>query len=147
VEGSQCSGCHEAPGDQHYGDDCAACHTTDGFSGASLPAHEPPLVGMHQQAPCSGCHEGSQDVPEYECSNCHARPEGHLSGECTMCHSESGWASSIAYVVELSPQVSHTFEGREACFTCHEVGGEIRPAPSNHVDYEEAQCGLCHKPE
>ena len=56
-------------------------------------------------------------------------------------------ARSIAFVVALSPYIPHDLEGRETCLVCHDTAGEIRPAPSNHGDYIDAQCTLCHKLE
>jgi hypothetical protein len=30
---------------------------------------------------------------------------------------------------------------------CHDPEGEIQPSPSNHLDYINEQCTLCHKTE
>ncbi|MGD2039799.1 MAG: cytochrome c3 family protein, partial [Anaerolineae bacterium] len=145
--GTQCADCHQAPDADHYGPNCEDCHSPAGFADARLPAemHPFPLQGAHQYAACEGCHAADQSVPEFVCSNCHDRPENHLPGECSLCHTPEGWAQSIAYVVNLSPQISHELEGRQDCLMCHSVDGEIAPAPNNHGDYINEQCTLCHK--
>jgi hypothetical protein len=79
------------------------------------------------------------------CIDCHSRPEGHLTGDCEICHTPAGWSQSIAWVVALSPQVPHGLEGQEACLTCHDPAGQMQPAPSDHGQYDEGQCSLCHK--
>jgi hypothetical protein len=47
--------------------------------------------------------------------------------------------------VDLAPLVSHGLDAREDCLMCHDMAGEMRPAPSNHGDYVNEQCTLCHK--
>jgi hypothetical protein len=145
----ECALCHEAPAGGHYGDDCEACHTPAGFQQAQLPSHPVALVGMHQSAPCSGCHgegDGGEVVPLTDCEACHVRPDDHLSGNCDYCHTPDGWVSSAGFLVSLAPEVGHDLEGRTDCLMCHLPDGEVSPAPSNHGDYTNPQCGLCHKP-
>ena len=148
--GSACRDCHEPPGEAHYGVACEDCHSPASFGDASLPAEMHPieLTGAHQSAPCEGCHGGSSPAPEHECSKCHQRPEGHLSGDCTICHTTGGWAASTAgFVVSLSPRITHGLEGQEDCLLCHSLDGQVRPAPSNHGDYSNTQCTVCHRAE
>ncbi len=148
--GVTCSDCHEPPGQSHYGAACEDCHTPARFQDAALPAelHPVELTGSHQNAPCEGCHGAGKPAPEHECSTCHQRPEGHLSGDCTICHTPEGWASSTAaFVASLSPQISHGLEGQEDCLMCHSLDGQVRPAPSNHGDYTNTQCTVCHGAE
>jgi hypothetical protein len=142
-----CSNCHEPPAD-HYGPNCADCHTPTSFSDATIPAkdHPIPLVGAHLTASCDGCHVEGQEMPEFVCSNCHEPPADHLPGECDICHNPEGFAQSASFLVDLAPEITHPLEGRDDCFQCHDPAGEIQPAPSNHVDYTNAQCILCHKP-
>jgi hypothetical protein len=107
--------------------------------------HPIALEGAHQTAACEGCHIEGQDTPAFVCSNCHERPQNHLPGECDICHSPVGWSQSVAFLVDLAPEVEHELEGRADCSVCHDPAGEIKPAPSNHVDYANEQCTLCHK--
>jgi hypothetical protein len=142
-----CAACHQPPGDGHYGTDCRECHTPSSFEEACLPDHPLALVGAHQVAACADCHVEGQGAPEYVCSNCHGRPEGHLPGSCDLCHTPAGWARSVSFITSLAPKVSHELEGKSDCLMCHDLEGEIRPAPCNHGDYANEQCILCHKAE
>jgi hypothetical protein len=144
----KCANCHEPP-PEHYGPNCEECHTPTSFGEAQLPAgaHPIELVGAHATADCAGCHVEGQEVPEYVCSNCHEPPENHLPGECDVCHTPEGFVESASFLVDLSPEISHELEGREDCLMCHDPEGQIQPAPSNHVDYENEQCILCHESE
>ena len=152
VEGQEisadCAGCHEPP-DDHYGPNCSECHTPTSFQDARLPAEAHPieLVGAHASASCEGCHGGGQETPEYVCSNCHEPPENHLPGECDICHTPVGFAQSASFLVDMAPGIEHELQGREDCLMCHDPKGEIQPAPSNHIDYQNEQCTLCHKAE
>jgi hypothetical protein len=142
-----CVDCHEPLAEPHYGPSCEDCHSPDSFQGAQLPAalHPVPLDGAHQQAPCAGCHGEEGKTPSLVCSDCHERPDEHLPGDCELCHSPVGWAESMAFVVDLSPGIPHGVENQADCLLCHALGGEIKPAPSNHRDYTNGQCVLCHK--
>jgi hypothetical protein len=144
----ECAACHEAP-EPHFGAVCEDCHTPAGFEGAELPPelHPVRLEGAHLEAACEGCHAEGQAVPEYECSNCHPAPENHLGGSCEACHTPAGFAESASFLVSAAPGVEHGVEGREDCVLCHEVGGQVMPAPASHVDYISEQCTLCHKAE
>jgi len=142
---TECADCHEPPDDSHYGADCQECHTPTTFSDARLPNHPLALEGYHESAACEDCHIDGEMTPEYLCSNCHERPENHLLGECSICHTPQGWVESISFIVDLTPSVPHNIEGREACLTCHDPASEISPAPSNHGNYINEQCVLCHK--
>jgi Ni/Fe-hydrogenase subunit HybB-like protein len=145
--GSECANCHRPPDGGHYGADCQECHTSTGFAEARLPDHPLALVGAHQTAACADCHvDGGQSI-EYVCSNCHTRPDGHLSGRCEVCHTPAGWAESVTFVTRLTPLIPHGLEGKSDCLMCHDLESEILPAPSNHGDYENEQCVLCHKSE
>jgi hypothetical protein len=151
VEGQEtpayiCSNCHQPPED-HFAGECETCHAPTSFQDATLPASEHPieLIGAHQTASCDGCHVEGQDMPEFLCSNCHERPEFHFAGECDVCHSPQGWTASAAFLVDIATAITHDLEGRDDCLICHDPAGEIQPAPSNHVDYINEQCLLCHK--
>jgi hypothetical protein len=142
---TECADCHEPPTETHYGQVCQDCHTPANFQDARIPDHPIALEGYHKNAPCAGCHADGQAAPEYTCSNCHERPENHLPGECSICHTPKGWTESISFVVDLTPPISHGLDAKENCLACHDLAGEIKPAPCNHGDYINEQCVLCHK--
>lgn len=147
IEGLECAGCHQPPSESHYGSDCETCHTPTSFQEASLPDHPIELTGAHQHASCAGCHDKDLQTMEFTCKNCHERPENHLPGECSICHTPEGWASSIAFIVDLVPQIPHGLDGQEECLMCHDLSGPMTPIPCNHTDYIDGQCILCHKIE
>lgn len=142
---TQCADCHQPPGDSHYGATCEQCHTPASFQEAQLPDHPVALIGAHQRATCTGCHADGQQSPQYVCSDCHQQPEGHVPGPCNSCHTPEGWTSSAAFVKNLAPTIAHDVDGQEECLMCHDLAGKILPAPSNHGDYTDEQCVLCHK--
>jgi hypothetical protein len=144
-----CSNCHQPPAEPHFGPDCEECHTPTSFKDATLSAdmHPIALEGAHQTAACEGCHVEGQETPEFVCSNCHEPPENHLPGECDVCHSPEGFAESASFLVSLASEIEHELEGRDDCLICHDPAGQIKPAPSNHVDYANEQCTLCHMGE
>jgi hypothetical protein len=145
----ECAACHEPPSASHFGPNCKDCHTPEDFAGATLPPemHPVPLIGAHQRATCDVCHAAGQRVPEYVCENCHRPPENHLPGTCEVCHTPEGWAQSASNIVNLAPEIPHDTDGRSDCLLCHDPAGQTIPAPSNHSDYINDQCMLCHKLE
>ncbi len=96
-----CVGCHRAD-DEHrgsLGDDCAACHTTSAWEGATVKHDEFPLDhGDEGVIPCKTCHETPRDYKSYTCYNCHehsrervqAEHRGEVStsnlDDCVRCH-------------------------------------------------------------
>ena len=52
--------------------------------------------------------------------------------------------AATAYGLQI-PQVPHPSEGREDCLLCHDPEGQVMPAPSDHADYANEQCTICHK--
>jgi hypothetical protein len=106
--------------------------------------HPVVLEEVHADLDCSACHTGGQDLT-YECANCHTPPENHLPGTCDTCHNPEGWAQSASALVSVAPEIEHELDGREDCLVCHDPAGNVVPAPSNHVDYGNEQCTLCHK--
>jgi hypothetical protein len=145
----ECANCHEPPSETHFGPNCQDCHTPTSFEEATLPPelHPVPLVGAHQRATCDVCHADGGRVPEYVCSNCHKPPENHFPGNCDACHTPEGFAESASFLVDMAPRIKHELEGREDCLMCHDPAGQIKPAPSNHGEYQNEQCTLCHKAE
>jgi len=95
-----------------------------------------PLVGLHADVSCAGCHadELQQPTPT-TCSGCHesARPDPHDPGECSACHSEFGWGEGV---------VDHDFfplaegHGGLICLDCHVEGDFAAASPV---------CSSCHQ--
>jgi hypothetical protein len=142
-----CANCHQPP-PRHFGPSCESCHVPTSFSDATLPPelHPVPLEGAHAQATCDSCHADGRADLGYVCANCHERPANHVPGGCNVCHTPEGFAESAGFLVELAPRITHPVQGREDCLMCHDPAGNIRPAPRNHVQYQNEQCGVCHRP-
>jgi predicted CXXCH cytochrome family protein len=148
-----CSDCHSRP--HEFGnDDCALCHTPDGWAesadalvaGASTFPH--PAAGRED---CRSCHGvvGQQPIPDDHkgrtndtCQVCHtAAPapailhpvEGHSA--CLSCHGEG-------QIVEFSLAI-HSGRGEDTCLTCHEPAG-VSPLPVLHSMEGRADCLMCH---
>lgn len=102
-----CQGCHqddlEGASFGHDGidtSDCSLCHTTTGWTPASLPDHDPifPLRGEHD-APCATCHTTPGMSEVFTCFGCHEHDPGptnshhdevsgyvYESAQCYRCH-------------------------------------------------------------
>jgi len=138
-----CADCHEPPDANHYGSECQACHTTDSFANAQFE-HPTHLTGAHEAAPCDGCHVTPGQPPAQECSDCHDAPANHVTGACGDCHTTEGWVES-ARIAQIASTIPHDLDGKADCLMCHDPEGNIVPALSNHVGYQNEQCTLCHK--
>lgn len=98
-----CVGCHEAD-DPHGGDfgpDCASCHTTSRWEGATFDHEIFPIDhGARRGRPnsCTTCHTVARDYTQYTCYGCHAHTpenvrrehEGEVRtrdlADCIQCH-------------------------------------------------------------
>lgn len=69
-----CIGCHRAD-DEHrggFGTDCASCHTTTTWEGATFDHEVFPLDhGRRGPSKCSTCHLDETDYKQYTCYGCH----------------------------------------------------------------------------
>jgi len=45
-----------------------------------------------------------------------------------------------------APPIPHTLVGRDACMTCHDPAGNIKPAPADHAGRDVTLCVTCHTP-
>ena len=137
-----CFSCH-SPDDPHegrFGTDCAACHTTDGWSPAAFDHNLSafPLTGRHAELACEQCHTSGQfaGLPT-SCVGCHAEPDFHaglFGTDCAACHSTAAWTPA-----QFNGQ--HTFPlnhgGGATCATCHPAGFTTYTCYSCH-EHEEA---------
>lgn len=144
---SRCTDCHTDPHQGRLGQDCAQCHSTEGFQGRDTAFDHTktryPLTGAHQSVECAQCHKGqgaARQRPAYKnCTPCHQDPhEGQLtrpaSGrDCASCHDTRRFQPS------LFGQARHNegkakLEGAHqavACLDCH-----TRPAPKAALRFD-----------
>jgi hypothetical protein len=96
-----CVGCHAEPASHvgKFGTDCARCHQTTGWGGATF-AHRFPLnhgVGRHHQSACVVCHQVAGDYAIYTCYGCHKHEQTKMEekhakkgmfqiSDCARCH-------------------------------------------------------------
>ena len=177
-----CAGCHEdvgndiASGQGFHGRnrnakrrDCSYCHTDhEGRDANIVPLDESsfqhkntdfPLVGKHDGAECSGCHEpdSKHRTAESTCVACHESDSPHdesIGTECGDCHSPVGW-EDVTFDHSLTDfaligthettscidcHSEHTFVSTPTtCFSCH-------ADDDAHEGRSGEQCGNCHQP-
>lgn len=151
-----------------FSTDCAECHTTFGWSGASFDHSSFPLTGAHTMATCDQCHVGGvfSGTPS-DCFDCHqadyqgATDPDHVGAgfptDCTQCHSTFGWSGAAfdhagfpltgahlsATCNDCHPGMVYVGTPNE-CVDCHlaEYQGATDP---DHVDAGFPQtCESCH---
>lgn len=125
--GTACATCHADPhGGQFAGADCAACHTSAGWTGAHLGFDHQrsrfPLDALHRDRTCASCHAGGRyrSTPT-DCEGCHAGARADLAGTA---------------LPGLAPSPHH---GKVACIGCH-LPDVARPRAADHA----ARCAGCH---
>jgi len=93
-----CAACHPEP-DVHkgaFGTDCAQCHTTTTWQGATFKHTFPLDHGEQGAQPCSRCHT-PPNYRAYTCYNCHEHDPARIAGkhreegiaqfdDCVRCH-------------------------------------------------------------
>jgi len=126
----RCQTCHKPV---HGGStNCSTCHTPISWrTTRPLPRGHWPLVGMHQNVSCLGCHIRA-DKPSTRCNSCHPSPHGPSVTNCERCHSPIGWRvvrfnhASTGFALNrahqaLQCQACHTrgFTRAASCTQCH----------------------------
>ncbi len=87
-----CSSCHQ-PKHQPYGDnDCATCHSVNGWKPSNAAAFDHGIlwanyVGAHAKASCDSCHQTAvRPGVTPTCNTCHQPPDQHFGSDCSLCH-------------------------------------------------------------
>lgn len=96
-----CLSCHQKD-DKHQGGmgpNCATCHTTTDWSGASFSHNQFPITGVHGGITCKECHPNQLNYREFTCLSCHAHDQDRMdrvhhnkgsyfynSASCYRCH-------------------------------------------------------------
>jgi hypothetical protein len=121
---TSCYACH-AKDDHHngqFGQDCAACHTADGWLPAAFDHSKSafPLTGAHLNVNCSKCHLNNvfKGTPT-ACASCHADPAYHaglFGKDCAACHTTAAWAPAKFNGPHTFP-IGHG--GANTCQSCH----------------------------
>lgn len=179
---TECSNCHsgatyQAPADcischamqlppNHYGNECATCHTTSNWNPTGELNHHTvdpnafPLSMSHGNLLCSDCHSNGFSALPTSCESCHLndQPSGHAVDSCDGCHDAGAWNMPFAPGMNALHPLLGQHAGR-ACVSCH--GGytagvgfaQVAPAPAcaschqvsqNHIPIGNTACDSCH---
>ncbi|MCO4773526.1 MAG: hypothetical protein KDA24_26065 [Deltaproteobacteria bacterium] len=160
----QCSDCHR---DEHEGrftpDDCAACHTVDGFAPATIafrPQHARTgfaLIGLHSDTACEGCHVAGEQINDASsCVLCHEDDHGGAfrASECGDCHAAERTWRKVEFAHEATGFALMDGHAEARCRDCHrsEAFDDAEPTcrschagdtPKHHFPQE---CDQCHGP-
>jgi hypothetical protein len=155
-----CIACHRQD-DRHsgqYGTNCASCHTTTTWKGASIDHSKTafPLSGAHTLANCGACHvNGVYKGTPTACLSCHQqddRHNGQFGSNCGACHTTTSWGgASIDHNETAFPLTgAHTLAN---CGACH-ADGVYKGTPTaclschqpddRHNGQFGSNCGTCH---
>jgi hypothetical protein len=150
-----CATCHVDIHRSRLGEDCARCHSEDGWTVFDPEGiHENtsfPIQGKHLLIDCLSCHPG-MPVADFrrvwtQCYDCHrdnyeatVNPVHAASGfslQCQICHEMTGWTPAIMPDHDpIFPIYSGTHNNRwNTCSDCHVVPG----------NYKAFECILCHE--
>ena len=134
IGATPCRACHvrggyatAAPNDQLHvaiaSIDCAACHTTTTFAGATVD-HSLVTTGCG----VSGCH--ASDRP--------STPNHTSLISCESCHRYPDWSNVT---------MNHSAIGATLCRSCHTAGGVATAQPNDaiHAGIGSMDCSACHK--
>ena len=137
-----CYSCH-AKDDAHQeqlGKDCAACHTSAGWTPASFDHSKSkfPLTGAHATLECSKCHLNSLFIAlDTACYSCHAKDDAH-NGQfgtfCDTCHTTSAWLPASFDHAESGFPLTGA-HATLACSQCHQ---------NNVFTALDSSCYSCH---
>jgi len=165
-----CAACHRDPHRGTFKQDCRACHSERGFTGATFDhpgATGFALTSGHGGLTCKSCHTGisppgrtraSQNLDyrglQPACATCHDDPHAsELGSSCATCHSTATFRV-VAFSHVRHPEL---FQGRHAplaCEACHKApdsaGGPPTPrSPQARVlprfTETPTECASCHQ--
>ncbi|MFH0841980.1 MAG: cytochrome c3 family protein [Bacteroidota bacterium] len=100
-----CTGCHNDPHKNKFGQNCRQCHTEQSFTvvkntpGFDHSKTSFPLVEKHLLVDCKACHKGklTDPVRHFRCDDCHSDYhdgqflKNGLTPDCSQCHSVAGF--------------------------------------------------------
>ena len=143
-----------------FGETCLNCHDGVDTYGAHFTHVTYALLGKHEPAPCSACHQGAttvaalRDAPT-ECVACHATSdihEGRLGTSCEQCHNPATWTDAkIDHDKTRFPLVGKHVGA--VCLSCHVerhwtgIGVTCRACHAKddpHDNQFPGDCASCH---
>lgn len=170
---TECVSCHRKD-DQHHaqnGTKCGSCHVDLDWAKVTFNHSSDtqyPLVGLHQDVSCLGCHrEGTKEpLKSTACIDCHQVDDIHktqLGEQCDTCHSPEGWREDIRFNHELSRFPLVGMHAVTNCDSCHsskmytdagtdagtDTGSDCISCHAKddfHSSTLGPNCGNCHNP-
>jgi hypothetical protein len=158
-----CVSCHQQD-DAHngaFGNECAACHTTDQWAGANFDHNQTafPLVGKHVNAPCTQCHINNtyQGTPQ-TCFACHSDDDDHngeFGSDCAACHNSNNWGDAAFDHNQTAFPLAGKHQNT-TCTKCHQNGvyaGTPKTCIACHSGDDAhngafgSDCASCHTPK
>jgi hypothetical protein len=158
-----CHSCHRAddPHERRFGQDCAVCHSVDGWKPAkfdhALSAFK--LEGEHAEAACEDCHQNNvfAGAPS-DCYSCHSQDDEHggqYGTDCAACHTPSDWEAADFDHGRSNFPLTGRHAGL-ACEQCHSAGqftglstscAGCHSDPVFHAGMFGLDCAACHSAE
>ncbi len=136
-----CLSCHrkDEPHEGRFGLDCAACHSTEGWTPAKFDHNLSvfKLEGEHQEVACESCHQNGvfKGTPT-DCYSCHKQDDAHngrFGTDCSACHIPASWDN-----VTFDHNKTFPLTGEHANVTCEQCH-----ADNQFVGLSTA-CASCH---
>ncbi len=142
IKKSECVDCHKDVHKGKLGDNCSQCHSEKGWlkSDFNHDKTDFPLLGGHQQLPCSSCHLNQQyKGTQTACVACHLSKDKHfgvMGKKCQNCHEEQKW-TKIRFSHHKDTDFDLTGHHKKlACESCHLKNQSLKLSQ---------QCIDCHK--
>jgi hypothetical protein len=142
VRGNGSHACVDCHGAHHGGlTDCAACHTTAGFSATTFRHTGFPLTGRHTTLRCDQCHPGGEFTPKpsTRCVDCHGEKHGGQT-QCQHCHTPAGFHDVPPFTDHPIP-LGGTHADTTKCTRCHPTTG---PGSGPVFNNTVPPCVTCH---
>ncbi|HET7143111.1 MAG TPA: hypothetical protein VFI68_03730, partial [Anaerolineales bacterium] len=155
-----CYSCHQQH-DEHggrFGQDCAACHTSDGWEPAKFDHNLAvfKLEGEHAEVACEDCHTNGvyQGTPS-DCYSCHQQDDEHngqFGMDCSACHTPNNW-DDVTFDHNLGNFPLTGKHSNLACERCHIAGqfsgissscASCHGDPVFHAGMFGSNCAECH---
>lgn len=147
---TNCSNCHQ---DYHRGqfkEDCAKCHTTEGFKPSMFDHSKSDfeLTGAHLRLTCERCHKPEifESPPPpvtlvrfspmpHECAGCHQDPhKGQFGTNCLKCHTTESWTNTAFNHAAQTGVPLNASHNSLRCDRCH-INREFK---------QQVNCLNCH---
>lgn len=154
---ADCIACHDGGHGGHdgaLGRDCAACHTSLGWTVDLKPldAHAIPMNGAHGTLSCAGCHGlgANLRLEQAECSDCHAQAHGGSEAACQECHGTTAWKPAL-FDHDKCPCAFPGKHKTVECVSCHaEMNFTATPTVCSECHAKDrphqplGECSTCH---